>query len=243
MRILIVSDIHANLLALSQVLAEAGAVDDIWSLGDIVGYGPNPRECVELIRDIAPDLSIIGNHDWACIGRLSLEDFNPVARFASYWTTMQLGAEHLRYLESLPNRMIQDDWTLVHGSPRHPIWEYVYNARIAALNFPLFDTRICFVGHTHVQLYIREEDAMNNVTPRHPVDGEVLDVSTGRFMINPGSVGQPRDGDYRAAFAILDPEEMRLTFRRVPYPVTETQDQMRAEGLPESLISRLSLGI
>jgi diadenosine tetraphosphatase ApaH/serine/threonine PP2A family protein phosphatase len=139
--------------------------------------------------------------------------------------------------------MIQDDWTLVHGSPRHPIWEYVYNARIAALNFPLFDTRICFVGHTHVQLYIREDDAMNNVTPRHPADGEVLDLSTGRFMINPGSVGQPRDGDYRAAFAILEPEELRLTFRRVPYPVAETQDQMRAEGLPESLISRLSLGI
>jgi diadenosine tetraphosphatase ApaH/serine/threonine PP2A family protein phosphatase len=242
-RILIISDIHANLVALSQVLARAGAVDDIWCLGDIVGYGPRPRQCVDLVRDIAPNMGVIGNHDWACIGRLSLEDFNPVARFASYWTTMQLGAEHLRYLDSLPNRMVEDDWTLVHGSPRHPIWEYVYNARIAALNFPLFDTRLCFVGHTHVQLYIREEEAMSNLTPRHTEDGEILDVSTGRFMINPGSVGQPRDGDCRAAFAIFEPDAMRLTFRRVDYSVEETQEQMRNEGLPESLISRLALGI
>ena len=122
MRILIISDIHANLPALQRVLEDAGEVDEVWSLGNIVGYGPNPRECVEIVRTIAPTISIIGNHDWAAIGRLSLEDFNPVARFASYWTTMQLGAEHLRYLESLPNRMIDQHWTIVHGSPRHPIW-------------------------------------------------------------------------------------------------------------------------
>jgi diadenosine tetraphosphatase ApaH/serine/threonine PP2A family protein phosphatase len=243
MRILILSDVHANLPALSQVLAAAGPVDDIWSLGDIVGYGPKPRECIELLRGIAPNVSVIGNHDWASIGRLPLEDFNPVARFTSYWTTMQLDAEHLRYLESLPNRMIDKDWTIVHGSPRHPIWEYVYNARIAALNFPLFDTRICFVGHTHVQLYIREEEANANLSPHHPRDGEVLDVSSGRILINPGSVGQPRDGDNRAAFAIYEPKRNRLTFRRVAYPIEETQEQMREQGLPDSLINRLAHGI
>ena len=111
--------------------------------------------------------------------------------------------------------MIDQDWTVVHGSPRPPIWEYVYNARIAALNFPLFDTSVCFVGHTHVQLYIREEEAMANVTPRHTVDRESIDLSEGRFIINPGSVGQPRDGDNRAAFAIYEPKRNRLTFRRV----------------------------
>lgn len=243
MRILIISDVHANLIALSTILDEIGTVDDIWSLGDIVGYGPKPRECVELVRLIAPNISIIGNHDWASIGRLSLEDFNPVAKFTSYWTTMQLQASDLQYLESLPNRMIDRDWTIVHGSPRHPIWEYVYNARIAALNFPLFDTRLCFVGHTHVQLFIREEEAMANMTPRQPADGEVLDLSNSRFMINPGSVGQPRDGDPRAAFALFEPEKMRITFRRIAYPVATTQEQMRAEGLPESLVTRLALGI
>jgi diadenosine tetraphosphatase ApaH/serine/threonine PP2A family protein phosphatase len=243
LRILIISDIHANLPALQRVLEDAGEVDEVWSLGDIVGYGPNPRECVEIVRTIAPTISIIGNHDWAAIGRLSLEDFNPVARFASYWTTMQLEAEHLRYLESLPNRMIDQYWTVVHGSPRHPIWEYVYNARIAALNFPLFDTRICFVGHTHVQLFIREEEAMANITPRHTVDGETIDLSEGRIIINPGSVGQPRDGDSRAAYAINVPKRFRLTFRRIAYPIEETQEQMREQGLPESLINRLPHGI
>ncbi|HEU5425167.1 MAG TPA: metallophosphoesterase family protein [Nitrolancea sp.] len=242
-RILVLSDVHGNLVALEKVLEAAGPVDAIWSLGDIVGYGPRPRECVDRIRDICPDVSLIGNHDWACIGRLSLEDFNPIARFASYWTTMQLTAEHLQYLESLPNRMIDQDWTLVHGSPRHPVWEYVYNARIAALNFPLLDTRICFLGHTHVQMYIREEDALANLPPRQPIEGQVLDLSQGRFMLNPGAVGQPRDGDPRAAFAIFEPEALRVTFRRVAYDVAETQAQMRAEGLPESLASRLKLGI
>lgn len=242
-RILVLSDVHANLIALEHVLAAAREVDAIWSLGDIVGYGPRPRECVDLIRDRCPDVSLIGNHDWASIGRLSLEDFNPVARFASYWTTMQLSADHLQYLESLPNRLIDREWTLVHGSPRHPVWEYVYNARIAALNFPLLDTRLCFLGHTHVQMVITEDDAVANRAPHQPIDGEVLDLREGRVMVNPGSVGQPRDGDPRAAFTIFEPEEQRVTFRRVPYPIEATQEQMRAEGLPETLASRLALGI
>jgi len=111
------------------------------------------------------------------------------------------------------------------------------------LNFPLFDTHLCFVGHTHVQLFIREEEAMANVTPRHTVDGETIDLSEGRFIINPGSVGQPRDGDGRAAFAIYEPDRARLTFHRIAYPIEETQEQMREQGLPESLINRLPHGI
>jgi predicted phosphodiesterase len=243
MRILVISDVHANLVALETVLAEIGPVDDIWSLGDIVGYGPRPRQCVERVREIAPNMSVIGNHDWASIGRLDLSDFNPVARYASYWTTMQLSSEHLEYLESLPNRMIESEWTLVHGSPQHPVWEYVYNARIAAANFAFFDTQLCFLGHTHIQLYISEEAAMSNTAPHQPRDGEQLDVSAGRFMINPGSVGQPRDGDPRAGCAIFEPEQMRVTFFRIPYCVEETQSQMQEVGLPESLVLRLGMGV
>ncbi len=243
MRILVISDVHANLVALETVLDAAGPVDDIWSLGDIVGYGPRPRECVDLVRTLAPNISITGNHDWACIGRLSLEEFNPVARYASYWTISQLTSKHVDYLESLPNRVIDHEWTIVHGSPRHPVWEYVYNARIAALNFPQLDTRLCLLGHTHVQLYISEDDARANVAPHQPIDGEVLDLSTGRYMINPGSVGQPRDGDPRAGFAILEPDEQRITFRRVAYDVRATQAQMQAAGLPDSLAARLAVGV
>lgn len=243
MKILLISDVHANLVALQTVLHSVGAIDDIWSLGDIVGYGPRPGECIDLVRVVAPNVSIIGNHDWAAIGRLPLDDFNPTAKFASYWTTMQLNESQLQYLESLPNRMIERDWTIVHGSPRHPVWEYVYNARIAAQNFPLFDTQICFMGHTHVQLYISEPEATANSAPRQPEDGEVLDIGAGRYMINPGSVGQPRDGDPRAAFAIFEPESMRVTFRRLAYPIEETQRQMSEAGLPPSLINRLSLGV
>lgn len=243
MRFLIISDVHANLVALETVLRDAGRVDDVWSIGDIVGYGPRPRECVEIVRVLTPNISVIGNHDWACIGRLSLDDFNPVARFASYWTTSQLAADHLQYLESLPNRMIDNDWTVVHGSPRHPIWEYIYNARVAQQNFPIFDTPLCFVGHTHVPMYIREEEAAAGATPHRPTDGEVLDVSAGRFIINPGAVGQPRDGDPRAAYAIFEPEARRVTFHRVSYAIEETQAQMREAGLPESLVQRLAVGV
>jgi diadenosine tetraphosphatase ApaH/serine/threonine PP2A family protein phosphatase len=244
MKILLISDVHANLVALESVLAEIGdSVDEIWSLGDIVGYGPRPCECVDRTREIAPNVSIIGNHDWAAIGRLDLDDFNPVARYASYWTTMKLTSDHIQYLESLPNRMIDQDWTVVHGSPQHPVWEYVYNARIAATNFDFLDTRICFLGHTHIQLFITEEAAKNNVQPKQPKDGETIDISEGRYMINPGSVGQPRDGDPRAGCAIFDPGAMTVTFRRIPYDVEETQRQLQAEGMPESLIMRLKMGV
>lgn len=245
MKILILSDVHANLVALESVLKTTRdlGIDEIWSLGDIVGYGPRPCECVDLIREIAPKVSIVGNHDWAAIGRLDLEDFNPVAKYASYWTTMKLTVDHLHYLESLPNRMIEDDWTIVHGSPQHPVWEYVYNARIAAINFSFYDTRICFLGHTHIQLYITEESAKSNIQPKQPRDGQVIDVSQERIMINPGSVGQPRDGDPRAGCAVFDTEQMTVTFRRIPYDIQRTQQQLKNEGLPESLIVRLSMGV
>jgi len=243
MRVLVLSDIHANLVALEAVLEAAGDVDTIWSLGDIVGYGPMPSECVDRIVSLSPAASLIGNHDWAAIGRLQLDEFNPAARFATYWTTAQLSTEHMRYLESLPNRIIEDDWMLVHASPRHPIWEYVYTAKVARENFELFDAPVCFLGHTHVQLYINEEMAEQGHAPAQPMDGDQLELNGTRFIINPGSVGQPRDNNPAAAFAIYDTESRIVTFRRTLYNIAETQAQMEAAGLPRPLITRLALGV
>lgn len=243
MSILIVSDIHANLVAFEAVLEAAGDVDQIWNLGDIVGYGPKPRECVDRMVELQPDASLIGNHDWAAIGRLQLDEFNPVARYATYWTTAQLSAEHMRYLESLPNRVISDDWMLVHASPRHPIWEYVYTASVASENFELFDSPVCFLGHSHVQLFISETMAKQGESPIQPSDGDTLRIESDRFIVNPGSVGQPRDNDPRAGYALYDPESRIVTFRRIPYDIEKTQRQMEAAGLPRPLITRLALGV
>lgn len=242
-RILIISDVHANLVALDAVLGDAGSVDAVWSLGDIIGYGPRPRECLERLRAEMLPVSVPGNHDWACIGRISLNDFNPVAKFAAHWTASQLQPDDVHYLESLPERMFDREWTIVHGSPRDPIWEYIVNWRTAAENFRYLDTRLCLVGHTHVQGYFRDDEIPADLWPRRPKDGEVLDVSTGRIIVNPGSVGQPRDGDPRAACAVYEPENAVVTFRRIAYDVRETQAQMIAAGLPEMLVARIARGV
>lgn len=243
MRILIIADIHANLVALESVLAAAGTVDDIWCLGDIVGYGPRPRECVERVRSLATEVSVVGNHDWACLGRAALEGFNPIAQYALRWTIAQLGREHLAYLEGLPNRVISGACTIVHGSPRNPVWEYVYNAHLAAVNFNYFDTAICFFGHTHVPFVIREREALRGLPPYAPRHGDRIQLGDDRYMINPGAVGQPRDGDPRAAYAIFDPDEGVVSFHRAHYAIEQVQEDMRTAGLPEPLIRRLALGV
>ncbi len=243
MRVLMISDVHANLVALEAVVEAAGDFDVVWNLGDIVGYGPKPGECVDYIVAMNPAASLIGNHDWAAIGRLQLDEFNPVARFATYWTTAQLRTEHMHYLEGLPNRVIEEHWMLVHASPRHPIWEYVYTAKIAEENFELFDMQVCFLGHTHVQLFISESMAKRGDPPIQPHDGMQLSLHEDRFIVNPGSVGQPRDNNPDAAFAIYDTESRTVTFRRVPYDVALTQRQMDEAGLPRPLITRLALGV
>lgn len=243
MQILIISDVHANLVAFEAVIEAAGEVDAVWHLGDIVGYGPKPGECIDRLTSLDPAASLIGNHDWAAIGRLQLDEFNPVARFATYWTTAQLTTAHVQYLESLPNRLIDEDWMLVHASPRHPIWEYVYTARVAKENFELFDTPVCFLGHTHVQLYISEDMANEEQPPSQPEDGDTVTMKDVRYIVNPGSVGQPRDNNPDAAFAIYDTETRTVTFRRTPYDIEKTQAQMDAAGLPRPLITRLAIGV
>lgn len=243
MIILVISDIHANLVALEAVLADAGQVDEVWSVGDIVGYGPKPRECLDRVRSLHPAVSVVGNHDHAAIGRIPLADFNPVARAASQWTATQLDLEHVQYLENLPLKQSSGDVTIVHGSPRFPIWEYVYNARIAAKNFSSFDTKLCFLGHTHVPLEITENEALGDREARHPSASTALTFDATRYIINPGSVGQPRDGDPRAAYAMYEPSASRITFRRVSYDVAATQVQMREVGLPDALVRRLARGM
>jgi len=259
MRVLILSDIHANLTALETVLADAEKVDflgetgfeQVWCLGDVVGYGPDPNECVERLRAFGDDhLCIAGNHDWAVLGKLPVEDFNPEARRAVLWTREQLTPESLAYLEGLPAEpLVRGDFTLTHGSPRHPVWEYIIYSFTARENFAHFDTPFCLVGHTHVPVIFRwhqEQKGEANTGVCHalaPIYERPLGLAGNhRLIINPGSVGQPRDSDPRAAYALLDTEANIWLYRRVSYPYELTQARMRAANLPDRLIARLAYG-
>ena len=243
MRYLILSDIHANLAAFDAVLDDVGDFDKIWCLGDMVGYGPQPNECVERLREF-PHICIAGNHDWAVLDKLSDSDFNPDAQMACRWTREKLSPEQFEYLANLPVTLIEEGFTLVHGSPRQPIWEYILHPSVAHSNFAYFDTQICFVGHTHIPVVFRYEhlDSEGTCLPFPLSQDNLLSLGGERMIINPGSVGQPRDGDPRASYAILDTDEGALEYRRIPYPVETTQQKMMEEGLPLRLIVRLGYG-
>ena len=243
MRYLVLSDIHANLAAFQTVLQDAPPFDRIWCLGDVIGYGPEPSECVALLRQYEHDC-VAGNHDWATLGRLDTEDFNPDARRALTWTRANLDAAGVAYLQKLPTALTFGDFTLVHGSPRQPVWEYTLYAGMAAANFDYLDTPYCFVGHTHVPVLF-EQTTHNGVVSarvRRPVYDEPIALPGGRLIINPGSVGQPRDNDPRASYLLLDTDAQTLLFRRVEYPVEQTQQNMQDHGLPARLAARLSNG-
>jgi predicted phosphodiesterase len=267
MRVLVLSDIHGNLVALETVLnAMAGQFDTIWCLGDIVGYGPHPNECVDLIRARA-SLCVMGNHDLAAVGHpdIDVENFNPHARQAVLWTREQLTPENRDFLAQLPDQPVQppelDTLLVTHASPREPVWEYLLTPNVAWENFCLFPHEICLVGHTHKpaiyrwHLYhevdleqinaVTDEELVAEVALLHPPVGARIHLETGadrRVIVNPGSVGQPRDNDARAAFAILDLEQRIWRYERVPYAIELTQAQMRAANLPRRLIDRLSYG-
>ncbi len=243
MRIAVISDVHANLPALEAVLADIEAVgpaDALWQLGDVVGYGPHPAEVVERLRS-AGAVGVLGNHDAAAIGRIGTEWFNDEARLAIEWSGDRLGPPHLAWLRGQPETRTESGVTLAHGSPRDPIWEYVYSSSIARSNLDAFHTGICLVGHTHVPLVFRERDGQ--LLAESPVDGETVELASSRTIVNPGSVGQPRDGDPRAAWLLLDTDSATATWRRVPYDVRATQADMRAARLPRRLIDRLELGL
>ena len=243
MRILLISDIHANLTALDTVLANAGAYDALWCLGDIVGYGPAPNECIERLSPL-PLTALAGNHDWAVLGKLEVEDFNDEARRAIEWTRTVLTRENKAWLDKLPDSYRFDDldMTLVHGSPRAPIWEYVLSSSIAAENMPYFNTGVCLFGHTHVPAHYQQLPGTLRTVADRLAEGRPLALQP-KLMLNPGSVGQPRDSDPRAAYAILEPETRTLTYYRVPYDIAKTQAEMVRSGLPTRLVQRLNYGV
>lgn len=241
MLVAVLSDIHSNLRALDAVLATLGTVDAVWQLGDVVGYGPEPDGVVERLRE-AGAIGVKGNHDDAVCGGESIEGFNADARSAAEWTRARVAGPTLEYLRGLPELLTPagTDFTLVHGSPRDPIWEYVDSISAARDNFELLETRHCLLGHTHVPSVFRSR--------RGHVQGLVvgpearITLDDRRVMLNPGSVGQPRDGDPTASYMILDTTTGKVTWLRVAYDIEATQKAMLAAGLPPRLARRLSFG-
>jgi diadenosine tetraphosphatase ApaH/serine/threonine PP2A family protein phosphatase len=287
MRYAIVSDIHANQEAFQAVLQELRRIerrsgmpiDGLWCLGDLVGYGPDPGPCVAMVRSNT-EVVISGNHDQAVAGVLPQERFNDSAQVTADWTRARLTNDHLRYLAGLPERHVIGACTLVHGSPRNPVWEYLVSADVASLSFTFFSTPLCIVGHTHVPTIFlqREEQAVpvgkmssQALLPEDMLGLETLDrlaaeqealirgsvlscemLTPGeghwvlppgyRAIVNPGSVGQPRDGDARAAFMVYDTER-GCEFYRVEYPLEQTQRKIWRSGLPARMALRLSYGL
>ena len=244
MRYAFLADIHANLAAFKAVLKDIerrGQVAELWCLGDIVGYGPDPGQCLELLHRFR-HICVAGNHDLAAIGRLDLSSFNPDAAAAIRWTAQQLSPQDVQYLEGLPAVIEKDDFTLVHGSPREPIWEYLVSISSARENFAYFESPFCLVGHSHVPLVFRQtEDGVCSFTPFSTDIGRVLGRS--RLIINPGGVGQPRDGDPRASYAIYDSDAGMAKLYRVAYDINATQIKMMKQNLPVRLSVRLAQGV
>lgn len=240
MRIAILSDLHGNMEALEACLEALGSVDRIWSTGDIVGYGAEPNACVRRLRDLASAV-VMGNHDAAAIGRLEISGFGAAARRSAYWTRGQLEADSLEYLRALPLTTQVEGARLVHGAPGEPeAWDYLFSAIQAEFEFGSFGEWLCFVGHTH-QPVVYELTPAGVEVPGLNGDALVLDP-TRRYIINVGSVGQPRDGDPRASFGVLDTARRTLEIRRIPYDVAKAQEKIRAAGLPERLAERLAFG-
>ncbi|MDE2821243.1 MAG: metallophosphoesterase family protein, partial [Chloroflexota bacterium] len=219
-----------------------GEWDFVWCLGDVVGYGPDPNECVDRLRTL-PQLCLAGNHDWAALERLDVRTFNPDARRAVQWTQETLTDENTRWLEALPVTFVIGEYTLVHASPREPIWEYILEPMIAALNFPHFETPYCFVGHTHQPVIYTMAAEDGNAESAAPHYNEPYALNGRRQIINPGSIGQPRDQNPAAAYGILDMTDGVFEHRRVDYDIAAVQRRMYDNNLPERLITRLEHGL
>jgi predicted phosphodiesterase len=252
MRALILSDIHANLEALNAVLAAAGEWNALWNLGDMVGYGASPNEVLNVIRPLAT-LTVRGNHDRVCCGLGSAVGFNPTARAAAMWTLAALTPENLAWLRGLPQGPLEPEMagsarvTLAHGSPLNED-QYIMNMRDAWAPLQQMATAITFVGHTHIQGgFSQKQHEWHELRPRYrsrnDADPWTLEIPPGtRNLINPGAVGQPRDYDWRAAFAVYDSEACEIVYHRVPYDVAKAQGRIRMERLPERLAARLREG-
>jgi diadenosine tetraphosphatase ApaH/serine/threonine PP2A family protein phosphatase len=240
MRVAVISDVHANYQALEAVLAEidGAAVDTLWCLGDTVGYGPRPNECCDAVRERTARC-LVGNHDLVVLGELTISEFNDEAAAAALWTSQVLTESSRTFLESLRPSAEVDGVDLFHASARDPVWEYVLTEEAARATLDLSDAPLVLVGHSHVALALASagDEVVGGLAPA----GARVELE-GRWLLNPGSVGQPRDGDPRAAWLLLDLERKFATFHRVPYPVADTQSEMRERGLPALLAARLARG-
>jgi diadenosine tetraphosphatase ApaH/serine/threonine PP2A family protein phosphatase len=242
-RVAVISDVHANWHALEAVLAaiDAEQPDELWCLGDLVGYGPRPNPCCETVRERA-DSCLCGNHDLGVLGELDLEEFAPDAVATAVWSREVLKPEARAWLESLGPQGRREGAELFHGSPRDPVWEYVLTVEAVEAAFDRTEEPLVLVGHSHVPLALAlaEGALAGGLAP----DGTVAEMDTdARLLLNPGSVGQPRDGDPRAAWLLLDFAAGRASFRRVEYPVERTQEEIRERGLPPTLAERLARGV
>jgi len=241
MRYGLISDIHGNLEALEAVLSEIDKlrVDQILCLGDVIGYGPNPTECVKIVRERTA-VCLVGNHDEASLGRVDLEFFNYMAKEAIEWTTSRLASEAIEFLRTRPYTHEFEDYVIVHATPEDPRrWNYILSLDDAGQSFEAFDQQVCFIGHSHTP-WVIDLDPDDHMRLRH--DYPIKLQEQHRYLINVGSVGQPRDRNPAAAFAILDSHKREYNLFRVPYNVVKTQMKIRAAGLPEFLADRLSVG-
>ena len=240
MRVAVISDVHANYRALEAVLEEIDAerVDAVWCLGDTVGYGPRPNKCCEAVSSRS-SYSLVGNHDLVVLGELSISDFNDDAAEAAIWTSQVLTQESRAFLEPLQPAGEVAGVDLFHASARDPVWEYVLTEEAARGTFELSDASLIFVGHSHVALAL--SDNGERITGGVALAGSEVELE-GRWLLNPGSVGQPRDGDLRAAWLLLDLDRGLAAFRRVSYAIEQTQAEMRKLGLPAPLAARLERG-
>jgi predicted phosphodiesterase len=240
MRVAVISDVHANYHALEAVLAEIDGerVDAVWCLGDTVGYGPMPNECCDVVKRRA-ERCLVGNHDLVVLGELEVSDFNDEAAAAALWTADVLTHASRGFLESLKPSAEADGVDLFHASARDPVWEYILSEEAARATLELSDAPVVLVGHSHVALAITLNggEVLGGLAP-----GGSEVALEGQWLLNPGSVGQPRDGDPRAAWLLLDFDRKTAVFRRIEYPVAETQSEMRERGLPLALAVRLAHG-
>ena len=244
MRYAILADIHSNLEAFKAVLEDLddkGGYDQIWCLGDIVGYGPDPCACIELLRK-HDHICVAGNHDWATIDKADISEFNLAAAQACLWTSTQLSADDADYLAGLPEVVSQNDFTIVHGSPRRPIWEYVLSTGVAKLNFDHFNTEYCFVGHSHVSHIYTYDANADECRSVELSDGASFELAGQRLILNPGAVGQPRDGNPKAGYMIYDSGAGTVSLHRIDYDFSKTQAKMTRCDLPDLLIERLAYG-
>jgi diadenosine tetraphosphatase ApaH/serine/threonine PP2A family protein phosphatase len=241
LRVAVISDIHANLHALEAVLEaiDGDPPDELWCIGDLVGYGPRPNEAIALVRERA-GICLVGNHDLGVLGQLDLDEFSPDAAVSARWTQTVLLDEHRSYLESLAPRAKAEGAELFHASPRDPVWEYVITEEAARDALESTVAPLVLVGHSHIALAITlaDERIEGDLAP----GGSEIGLDAGRWLLNPGSVGQPRDGDPRAAWLDLDLPAGRALFRRVPYDIARTQAEIRERELPEPLAERLAHG-